>query len=237
MSRCAINLPVTAVLALALAACGRSGASSDVAPPRVATSVASVAVPGASSTDAALLAAAEPFEKLTETAFSATAADLDLTIGQVRTAAASVRGALGAGAVGLLDEQLAAIASARASDRRADLAIAAVEGYRVLVSAVSAAAKVPTAVNLLDYAGFRYDANLKAKPARWADMIQAMAFAREQWASISSRVTDPALRGRMDASLTEMEGAAKRRDVPAASAAAQRELALVDDLEKFFNAP
>lgn len=237
MSRCAINLSATAVLALALAACGRSGASSDVAPPSPTTSVASVAVPAASSADAALLAAAEPFEKLTETAFSATPAELDLTIGEVRTAAAGVRSALSASAVGLLDERLAAIASARGADRRADLAIAAVEGYRVLVSAVSAAAKVPTAVNLLDYAGFRYDANLKAKPARWADMMQAMAFAREQWASIASRVTDSALRGQMDTSLTEMEGAAKRRDVPAAAAAAQRELALVDDLEKFFNAP
>ena len=237
MSRKAINLSTTAMLALALAACGQPGASSDTATAGPGKSATSVAVPAGSATNAPLLAAAEPFEKLTETAFSATPASLDLTIAEVRTAAAGVRGLLSASAARQLDERLISIASARGSNSRADLAIAAVEGYRVLVSAASATAKVPMAVNLLDYAGFRYDANLKAKPARWADMMEAMVFAREQWSSISSRVTDPGLRGRMDISLSEMEGAAKRQDVSAASAAAQSELALVDDLEKFFNAP
>ena len=46
------------------------------------------------------------------------------------------------------------------------IAIAAVEGYRVLVSSVAPGANVPTEVNLLDYAGFRYDAGLKTKPTR-----------------------------------------------------------------------
>ncbi|MDQ6873322.1 MAG: hypothetical protein M3037_15165, partial [Gemmatimonadota bacterium] len=85
-----------------------------------------------------------------------------------------------------------------------------------------------------DYAGFRYAADVKATPARWADMTLAVSFARKQWASISAQVTDAALRVSVEKSLTDMAGAATRRDASGAAAAAQRELALVDDLEKMF---
>lgn len=229
-----IKLLASLSAALALASCGQ-GAPSDKATSSAPSSSANTPTAQAAPTgDAAIAAAAEPFEKLTETAFTATPAVLDATIAEVRSAAQGVRGALTADAATRLDERLAAIDAARKSDNRVDLAIAAVEGYRSLVSSAAPGAKVPVEVKLLDYAGFRYDADLKAKPPRWADMTQAASFAREQWASISSQVTDAALRANMDQALGEMANGASSRDAAVSSAAAQRELALVDDLEKFF---
>ena len=232
----------TAIASLTLVACGQRSASNSMSTDAGAVSEGantenlSAAVPKPVATgDTAILAAAEPFEKLTETAFSAAPKDLDVTIGEVNAAAKSVRGSLSSPASTQLDERLAAITGARGSNNRADLAISAVEGYRVLVSNVSSSAKVPTAVNLLDYAGFRYDADLKASPVRWADTSQAAAFASTQWASISSRVTDSALRARVDRTLAGMAAAAKARNAPAAATAAKVELALVDELETFFN--
>ncbi len=232
--------PITiAILTIALAAtsleaCGKAGDSGGAAASTPNASISATTPATALTGNAALLAAAEPFEKLTEISFSAAPAVLDSTITEVQTAANGVRGNLASDAATRLDEQLAAITTARRADNRAELAIAAVEGYRILVSGSAAGMKVPAAVKLLDYAGFRYAADVKATPARWADMSQAVSFAREQWASISTRVTDAALHASVEKSLTDMGGAATRRDASAAAAAAQRELALVDDLEKMF---
>lgn len=233
MSRMILKLIATSAAALALAGCGNPGASGNA----TSTSApATAAARAASTVNAAILAAAEPFEKLTETAFTAKPAELDATITEVRTAAAGVRGALVGDAASQLRDRLAAIGAARTADNRADLALAAVAGYRVLVGGVSAGTKVPTAVSLLDYAGFRYDADRKAEPARWADMAEAASFGREQWASVSPQVTDTALRAKMDKALNDMAGAASSRNASVAAASAQGELALVDDLETFFNA-
>lgn len=234
MSGPSIRLLVSLSASLALVSCGQD-APSDKA--NSSAPISSTNAPTAQANPAgaaAIAAAAEPFEKLTETAFTATPAVLDTTIAEVRSAAQEVRGALTGNAVTRLDEQLAAIDAARKSDNRADLAIAAVEGYRALVSSAASDGKVPVEVKLLDYAGFRYDADLKATPPRWSDMTEAAAFGRGQWASVSSKVTDAALRANMDKALTEMADGATSRNAAVSSAAAQRELALVDDLEKFF---
>lgn len=236
MPRFSIRISTVLVAATVLSACGQSAAPNNDTSSMTNASNSAGVVSATPTGDAAILAAAEPFEKLTETSFSATPAVLDRTIAEVQTAAAGLKGILAQVASDRLDTRLAEIATARKTDNRANLAIAAVEGYRVLVSAVSANAKVPTAVNLLDYVGFRYDANLKAKPSRWQDMTQAITFGRGQWASITPQVTDAVLRARMDKALTDMANAATARDTPSAAASAQRELALVDDLEKFFNA-
>lgn len=243
MPRSSITAFAVSLALLALSACGQRDTTGNATPVDAAAPPPAVAAPAApapavtapAAGDDAILAAAEPFEKLTETSFSATPAVLDGTIAEVQSAAAGLKGILSPDADSRLRVRLDEIAAARKADNRADLAIAAVEGYRVLVSAVSASAKVPTAVNLLDYAGFRYDAGLKSTPARWDDMTQAVAFGREQWASIAPQVSDAALRARMEAALADMATAATDRDADASSSAAQRELALVDDLEKFFS--
>ena len=192
------------------------------------------AAPSEAKAPAAPMAASEYFETLTETAFTATPEQLDAAIAQARTAAERDRKSLPAPAVAALDQRLAQIADHRARMARADLALASVEAYRLVVSA-QPAGPIPVEVSLLDYAGFRYDADLKAQPPRWDDAVQAADFAAQQWARISPRVTNADLRDRFSAALTEMAAAAKARDPGPAAEVATRELDMVDQLETYFS--
>lgn len=191
----------------------------------------------AASTQAAArqLAAAEPFEALTETAFTATRAELEAAARKAEDAADGVRGELPIGAARQLTSQIAEIRAALPRGNRADLAIASVEAYRTLVSAAPHT-KVPLAVSLLDYAGFRYQADLGAKPVRWTDMVEAASFARGQWDSLSPQVTDTALRSRVDQAVEALRIAEAEHDSSRADHAARTLLDLVDELEAQFNA-
>jgi hypothetical protein len=180
-----------------------------------------------------LLAAAEPFETLTEQAFSAKPAQLDRRIAEAERAAGQVRALLPQDGQAALDQQLAAIRTARHADDRPGIALASIECYRVLVGAAPPG-KVPTEVSLLDYAGFRYDADLKAKPSRWPDMAAATAYARLQWEAIAHRVADAKLSKRVEDALQAMAAAADAKSTTRARRAAASLLDLVDELEAHF---
>jgi hypothetical protein len=180
-----------------------------------------------------LLAAAEPFEALTEMAFSAQGLRLDSAIVAADDATTRARGSLPPASAAQLDARLAEVHQARKSDDRAALAISSVEAYRILLSAARPG-KIPTAVNLMDYAGMRYDADFRAKPVRWSDMKEAAAFAREQWSSISSEIADPILKATVDGAVSDMEMGADQQDTYKARRSAQAELGLVDELEGYF---
>lgn len=180
--------------------------------------------------------AAEPFEKLTEISFSEAMPKIDQTIGEAETAARRARGLLSNDAARQLDLQLSAVKSARLKGERAGLALSSIEAYRILVSAVTDKAKVPTEVSLLDYAGFRYDADLKANPVRWGDMAQAVSFARKNWRTLSPRVKSSPLAINFEKSITDMGKAVVERSKQLATSSVKTELDLVDQLEKFFSA-
>jgi hypothetical protein len=177
-----------------------------------------------------LLAAAEPFEVLTEQAFSATSSKLQNLVNEVETAAQKVNALLPADAQSALDKQLSAIKQAQ---NPSELALAAVEGYRILVS-LPQDTKIPTAVSLLDYAGFRYNANLKSNPTRWTDMQNAVEFAQEQWRSISGQVSRASLQKSFSSALTRMGQAVANKSAKAAASAVKDEQDLVDKLEVYF---
>lgn len=224
---------------LALAGCStQKNTTTDTA--KTPAAVDGAVVPAAAPNDAdakrsAVLAAAEPFEVLTEQAPGATPAKLKELVATARQAASGVSASLAATGRAGLDNHLAAIAGAQAKDDRAGIALAAIEGYRTLVESASDTRSVPRAVNLLDYAGFRYQANLSAKPIRWADATAAVDFAKGQWAGIERRITDTGLKNQFAASVTAMGDAAGRKDAAAAKKAADTQLALVDKLETFFS--
>ncbi len=199
------------------------------------------ATPGKSPTDAGrankkLLAAAEPFENLTEMAFTSTWAKIDHTTSDAELAAAGARRALPHGEVGKLDTHLAAMKSARQKQDRADLALSSIEVYRVLVSSVTASAKIPTQVSLLDYSGFRYDADLKSSPIRWDDMARTMAFAHQQWAVIAPRLKSAAVGKRFEKAVAGMDQAVHEKNQPLAASSVKSESDLVDELENYFSA-
>ena len=192
------------------------------------------AAASAASKDKTLLAAAEPFENLTEMAFASRWSKIDHTISEARRLASGARGSLPQDAVGSMDAHLAAMTSARQKKDRADLALSSIEVYRVLVSSVSAGTRIPTQVSLLDYSGFRYDADLKSSPIRWDDMNKVVAFAHQQWVVIAPRVRDASLAKRFTESVDGMDRAAQHNNASLAASSARSESDLVDELENYF---
>ncbi len=214
-------------IALVLAGCGQAPNNSQDKP--AATTPAAKVSPTEQ-----ILAAAEPFEKLTEIAFSAPLPEIDKTIIEARSAAASVRTLLSAPSVSNTDKLFNDIDQARNSEDRAGLALASIEIYRGIVSSVPAGTKVPPAVSLLDYAGFRYQADLKAVPPRWKDMGEAMVFARSQWSKVAPKLDNDPLAASFEKALVNMGKAVAYKDAALAESSATEELNLVDKLEMYF---
>ena len=182
-----------------------------------------------------LLAAAEPFENLTEMAFASTWAKIDHTMAEAEIAAAGTRQSVAQNKVGKLDTQLAAMKSARRKQDRADLALSSIEVYRVLVSSVTDSARIPTEVSLLDYAGFRYNADLKSSPIRWDDMAKTIDFAHQQWAPIAPRLKGTAVAKRFEKAVDTMDRAVRLKNHSLAASSVRSESDLVDELEKYFS--
>ena len=206
-----------------------SGPMGDAREPR-----AGAAADQDTANSALLAATAEPFENLTEAAFSASPKALDAKIAKAEAAASRVRDRLSPEAAGELRDELAQARAAQQAGNPADLAIASNEAYRILVSSVREPTTVPKAVRLLDYAGFRYDADLKAKPTRWGDMNEAAVFALDQWRPLASGVRDEPLRAKLAASLGAMDTAATKQVASQAGQAVAKEQDLVDAPEKYF---
>lgn len=226
---------MASTIAFSLAACGQGptqGSSKNGQDQPAATAAA--AKP---TTSERLLAAAEPFEKLTEIAFTAPLAEIDATIVEARKAAESVRPMLTSTAESSVDKLFSDIDRARKGQDRAGLALASIEIYRGVVSSVPPGTKVPAAVSLLDYAGFRYQADLKAAPVRWADMDEAMRFARTQWTDLKPTLKDAPLASSFERALVAMDKAVTNKDLAAASSSATEELDLVDKLETYYAGP
>ncbi|MBA4094718.1 MAG: hypothetical protein C0489_11610 [Candidatus Accumulibacter sp.] len=184
----------------------------------------------ADASDAGLLAAAGPFRILASAAFTARFPVLDQDIARAVAIAEHVKPWLPPDAQRELKTQLDAIAAARRGEDREGIAWASVEIYRLFVSHAPPSV-VPREINLLRYAGLRYEADLKAQPVTWGDMVEAAAFGRRAWASVQGRVSDGALRERVSTALDDMAVAAERRDVALALDANRRVLELASLLE------
>lgn len=238
--------PIALVALLTTGGCNRSASSPNnaAAPaqpgsPRAANTTAVRAESSALDVDSAnhrMLAAAEPFENLTEQAFSASGPALDKLIADARAAGLAMLPPMSPAAAGQLRGQLDAIDVARKSDDRAKIALAAVEGYRTLVSSTTEMLVVPRQVSLLDYAGFRIQADLKARPQRWTDIADAAAFATDRWHEIAGQVADAPLARQMDATLSEVETASRSKDPARLLRSSTAQLDLVDRLEQYFTA-
>ena len=218
------------ILTFSLGACGQAPQRDSPENQAATTNTVASAKSGPSER---LLAAAEPFEKLTEIAFTAPLPEIDKTIADARSAAASVRFLLSGGATSA-DKLFLDIDRARKASDRAGLALASIEIYRGIVSSVPSGTKVPPAVSLLDYAGFRYQANLKAVPVRWKDMSEAMVYARSQWSEVAPKLNNDPLAATFEKALVNMEKAAASKDAALAESSATEELNLVDNLEVYF---
>ena len=243
MPRARNYLPIIVVFT-ALSACGNNSAAPPKAPesPLETTNASSdsdlnQATPAVSNypaITAQLLAAAEPFESLTETAFSATPDARSKAIDAAESAAKGVAGIVPHAVSIKLADHLMSIRRAHAADKPADVALASIEGFRTLVSSVRGSPAIPVDVSLLDYAGFRYDADAQAAPVRWEDMARAMVFARDRWSTVRSQPAVASLAPRFETVLTNMETSVSARNLSHARASAKAELDMVDELETAF---
>ncbi|MEO7248501.1 MAG: hypothetical protein ABIW31_08610 [Novosphingobium sp.] len=180
-----------------------------------------------------ILAAAERFENLTEAAFDGTqhtAAALALAQQGAKTA----RSLLDPNEAATLDEKLARVDAAAKSHVAADIALAAIEAYRTMITASGGEGHIPLQVGLLDYAGFRFWANARAVPPRWDEMAKARFFAEGQFALISPRIHDEATKNKFKQVIDAMDKAIIAKDSQGAVLAATTEMDLVDELEKLF---
>lgn len=191
---------------------------------------------GIGKSEDALLAAAEPFEALTEEAQSADGERLSKLMADTKAAVATVAAKLAPGELTKLENTLTTIASARRNNDRTGIALAAVEGYRVLIDSTNGNGAIPKAVSLLDYAGFRYQADIAASPLRWDDAGLALRVATREWDGLEPKVKDLALRDKVSKALSTMRKALDAKDAATARQAVAHELDLVDLLENYFSA-
>lgn len=184
-----------------------------------------------------LLAAAEPFETLAELALSSDAADLPALEARVSRSAAKVRALLPSDQRSELDQRLNALNDDAAKRRSADAARDAIEIYRTFVEAGAEASSVPVAVELLDYAGYRYEADLRAVPVQWSDMLGVDDFAAHEWQKLAPSVADNRLKQQVASALSNMTASAQIKDADRAARSVAAELNLVDMLEQSFDRP
>lgn len=222
------------VAALALGACGNPAR---VQPSSNSTDETVTSAPAISVAPASCLATgAEAFEVLTESAAASPISKLDTDARGAVATARACQSTLNEDQASALSASIGRIESFATSRNRTELALAAVEGYRVLVSAqVRTATDIPLEVALLDYAGFRYQAGAASTPPLWDDMRQAVQVAEQQWRSVAPRITDSALKAQFSSDLAALRVAVDRSDVAAARTAAVNELAHVDLLESHFS--
>lgn len=223
------SLLAVVAMATSLAACGQSNSPST----RLDSSarVADVA-----SRRECLVAGAEALEALTEHAAAAPIASLEAeTIGAAERASACQQN-LPDGPAAELERIIQRIGEFRVDHDRTALALSAVEGYRILVSAqVRSASDIPLEVALLDYAGFRYQASVRADTPLWSEARLALDFADARWRTVSGRISDTSLKYSFVADLAAMRHALDASDAAAAQSAAAIELDSVDTLEQYFS--
>lgn len=221
---------VVTIVTASLCGCGRAGDKA---------LTGDAAAPGAASParNTRLLDAAEGYEALTETSLDAPIASLEVKRSAAREGAVAVGDLLSPPQQTQLASLDIGLGAALGNGERTAAAIAAVESFRVLVSAQDDSAALPVDVSLLDYAGFKFDALTRSEPVDWNQAAEVAGFARDTWVRLSGRVSAPGLRGAVESALSGMDEAVRLQNEGAAHIAVSDELALVDALEEFFQPP
>ena len=198
--------------------------------------VAGAAKPSAvSGPNQVLLAAASPFEDLTESALAKDTRSMRQALKAYNDQAAAVNKVLSGPARQEMAALLAAIRRAESKGDHHSVALNAVEAYRVLVESLDPnGLVVPIQVAELDYVGFRLKVLLAASPPDWPAIQKTSAKAAGHWHTLEPRVGDKGLCDAVKTMLTGLHQATVTTNAEMAVFAAQMDLALVDLLEGYF---
>jgi len=182
-----------------------------------------------------LLKATDPFEGLTESAVSEDNAGIAKAFKAAKAGRTATRALLTTETAVRFDKLFDELARAQSKKDSVAVALQAAELYKLLVSSCEASAlAVPMEVSLLDYAGFRTNALLKATAPDWQALADTAREASANWAKIRDRVTDNKLKTDMEKAQSGLTSAAQMHDVSLSQSSAKTDLALVDDLEGYF---
>jgi hypothetical protein len=182
-----------------------------------------------------LLAAASPFEDLTEFALANDTRGMRQALKAYGDQAAAVNKVLSPPARQEMASLLAAISRAESKGDNQEVALNSVEAYRVLVESLDPSGLVvPTQVSKLDYVGFKLKVLLSASPPDWPAIQTTIEAAGRHWQELEPRVGDKGLRDAVKAVLAGLHQAISSKNVEMAVFAAQMDLVLVDLLEGYF---
>ena len=182
-----------------------------------------------------LLAAASPFEDLTEFALANDTQGMRNALKAYGDQAAAVDNVLSVPARREMASLLAAIRRAESKGDNQEVALNSVEVYRVLVESLDPnGLVVPTQVSKLDYVGFKLKVLLAASPPDWPAIQTTIDAAGRYWHELEPQVGDKGLRDAVKAVLAGLHQATIAKNAEMAVFAAQMDLALVDLLEGYF---
>lgn len=200
--------------------------------PRVAVAAKSAGVSGSNQV---LLAAASPFEDLTESALANDTQGMRQALKAYSDQAEGVNKVLSGPARQEMAALLAAIRRAESKGDHHSVALNAVEAYRVLVESLNPnGLVVPIQVAKLDYVGFKLKVLLAASPPDWPAIQKTGEEAAGHWHALEPRIGDKGLRDALKTMLTGLHQATVTNNAEMAVFAAQMDLALVDLLEGYF---
>ena len=190
---------------------------------------------GVSGSNQVLLAAASPFEDLTESALANDARGMRQALKAYGDQAEGVNKALSPPARQAMAALLVRIRRAESKGDNQSVALNAVEAYRVLVESLNPnGLVVPIQVAKLDYVGFKLKVLLAASPPDWPAIQKTGAEAAGHWHALEPRVGDKGLRDAVKTMLTGLRQATVTNNAEMAVFAAQMDLGLVDLLEGYF---
>jgi hypothetical protein len=188
-----------------------------------------------SSQNDQLLAAASPFEDLTEYALAGNEAGIAQSLRACDQQKSQVNRLLSPKARAQLEQLISTMKQAQIQGSNEQIALKAVAAYRVLIESLDARHLiVPLQVSLLDYVGFRMQVLLHLKPIDWSGVQRTADEAKQHWRAIESRVADKNLHTAMTTTIDGMIRAAQIRNMEMAGFAAKIDLDLVDLLEGYF---
>ena len=187
--------------------------------------------PPAPERRAALIAAAERFENLTEAAFSTDPREVANRTVLANAAGAAVRNGMSPDHGAGLDAALGKITLAVQTKSAVDLSLASNDAYRAVLSEAGGEPTVPLDIGLLDYAGFRILAEARDPKPRWDDVRETLGFANQRWNAVKPLIRDAKVRDQFDRVLVWAQEALAAKDAKSLERAANNELDLVDVLE------
>jgi len=200
--------------------------------------ISTVSAATVSQTNKALLAAASPFEDLTDYALSRDEKGIVKALDECNTRVENLSQELSAKNFKELKDLFASIKESEAIHDYSNLALNSVNAYKLILESLNPdSLAVPQQVAMLDYAGFYSRALLMPKITDWKSLQQTASDAETNWAAIRSRVPDKYLRDAVDVAIAGMDKAYSIKDTDMALFSADMDLALVDMLQGYFENP